>query len=206
MIIELFGYPGSGKTYAIQQVIGNNSTNVSTGYWNKKFGMFFKKLAIWMPESIILRRKIRQLIKGINTHPIFFERKKNKYINNLALLAFGYHWAGKKNIYMDEGIVQRVVAFAVNYGMSAEQMLSLLNVFKKYIEKATVIYYDVEMTVCLNSIKIRNRHQCEMDTLDDSRLYYFMQCYAFYFNVINLHYRFIRCTRHDICILKNITP
>lgn len=205
MIIEFYGLPGSGKSYVIGQLRGNLHTKEGPMNSFKRFCLScVKKIVIWTPESILLRWKINRLLKNQQDNPAFINRKKHEYIDNLVMLAFVYRWAGRRIIYMDEGIVHRVVAFAVNYNLSIGQMESILETLEKYIERAHVFFLDVEIEECLHSIKSRNRHQAEMDEFNDETLKDFLQCYMKYFRAINSRHDFIHITRNHLEPIKKM--
>lgn len=206
MIIELYGLPGSGKSYTIQQLNGGKPIGMETkNKIKKRIISCCKKLAIWMPDSLSLKKKLKSEVINLQTSPMFIERTINEYINNLVMIAFGYRWTnGNKKLYMDEGIVHRVVSFAVNYNMSIDQMMKVLDILKKYIDKAIVVYLDVEITDCLNSIVKRNRHQYKMDNMNRKQLELFLSSYIKYFDAINSRFGFYHITRDSINQLKEI--
>ena len=198
MIIEFYGLPGSGKSYLIRQLNGNKPIGMMT---ESKFRAFLiriaKKAAILAPDSLLLRNRIKNLLHGVSDKPVFFERSKQYYLNNLTMLAFGYRWSGNRNIYMDEGIIHRLTSMAVNYDLSVDLLLGLLDLFQEYLKPIKVFYLDVGIEECLESIQKRNRHEFEMDALSGEKLFYFLSNYQKYFDAINRKYKYEVVTRDN---------
>lgn len=157
-----------------------------------------------MPSSIRLKHKLNIICNDINITPLYIWKSKKYYINNLIMVAFGYKYAGNKRIFMDEGIIHRIVGFAVNYEMTMEKMFQLVNALNPYIVLATVVYLNVSPDECFKSIKSRDRHECDMDELDDESLKRYLICYAQYFEKINQKYNFIEITRDDYERIKKL--
>ena len=205
MIVEICGLPGAGKSFLIQQL---NGSRIHDGKDGRKLLAFFiriaKKAAVWMPSSLILKRKIKGALKDIPEQASFFPRKKSNYINKLAMLAFGYRWSGRNVIYVDEGIVHQVVSFAVNYNFPMEKVFGLLDVLRKYMIHTEVIYLNVDLDECLKSIRKRNRHVCDMDELTGEQLRCFLSSYRKYFEAINQKYQYRTIGRDQYNEIKGI--
>lgn len=120
------------------------------------------------------------------------------------MVAFGYKWSLNRNIYMDEGLIHRIVSFAVNYNFSIEQTFLIIDLFEKYLKKSTVIYLDVNIKDCLNGIKKRDRHICEMDELKDKTLEQYLNHFKIYFDAIYHRYGHMKITRENYKELKEL--
>lgn len=189
MILELYGLPGSGKSYYIRQLNGNRPIGVRGSSTTKEYLIrAAKRISTQLPASFALKRRIYEAIRDIPNEPIFFPRKRAMYVDNLCMLAFGYRHAGKRNLYLDEGIIHKLVSFAVNYGFPVETVMELLELFRGSLEGVHVIYLNVPLDECLKSIRKRDRHECEMDELDDAQLRRFLGAYQNYFSAINERY------------------
>lgn len=58
MIIELYGLPGSGKSFIIEKISKNISVNyIKDSVIKRTFIKQAKKISIWMPSSIILKKE-----------------------------------------------------------------------------------------------------------------------------------------------------
>lgn len=198
MIIEIYGLPGAGKSYLLQRLNGGKSTGIVSENWIKRVLIrFVKKIVIFTPSSCLLRKKIKSVIKNIPEIPVYYNRRKSCYINNLVMVAFGYHWAGHRSIYMDEGIIHRLVSLAVNYALPIEQLMELMDIFQDYLNFAEVIYLNASIEECMDSIRKRNRHKVEMDELSDNDLRHLLSDYQKCFDAINKKYEYITVTRND---------
>lgn len=198
MIIEIYGLPGAGKSYLLQKLNGGKSAGiVSENRIKRVLIRFAKKIVIFTPSSCLLRKKIKSVIKDIPETPVYYNRKKSCYINNLVMVAFGYHWASHRSIYMDEGIIHRLVSLAVNYALSIEQLMELMDIFQDYLNFVEVIYLKVGIEECMDSIRKRNRHKVEMDELSDNDLRHLLSDYQKCFDAINKKYEYITVTRND---------
>ena len=69
-----------------------------------------------------------------------------------------------------------------------EKTIQLVEVFRAYIDLATVVYLDVPEDECFKSIKSRNRHEHDMDELDDGALRNYLTSYKQYFEKIYQQY------------------
>ena len=76
--------------------------------------------------------------------------------------------------------------------------------FRAYIDLATVVYLDVPEDECFKSIKNRNRHEHDMDELDDGALRNYLTSYKQYFEKIYQQYGFMRITRNDYERIKEL--
>jgi len=205
MILELFGLPGSGKSYIIKKINDNKPIGaVSCNSLKNAIISILKRCSVYTPSSIRLRHKLDIIYKDINTTPLYIRRDARYYINNLLMVAFGYKHSGKKKIFMDEGIIHRIVGFAVNYELTIEKTIQLVEVFRAYIDLATVVYLDVPEDECFKSIKSRNRHEHDMDELDDGALRNYLTSYKQYFEKIYQQYGFMRITRNDYERIKEL--
>ena len=142
MIIELFGLPGCGKTHLINEIRGNSPLALVSENRIKRIVIYFAKLlSSFTLESVFLRKKLMNVLSKQELHPIYLKKDYRKYIKNLVMLCFGYKHAGSKTLFMDEGIIHRVVSLAVNYNLEIDSVFLLIECLKKYvcIEKILLI-------------------------------------------------------------------
>lgn len=205
MIIELFGLPGCGKTHLINEIRGNSPLALVSENKIKRIVIYFAKLlSSFMPESVFLRKKLMDILSGQELHPIYLEKDCQKYIENLVMLCFGYKHAGSKTLFMDEGIIHRVVSLAVNYNLGVNSVFLLIECLKKYVCISKIFFLDVPIEECLKGIEERNRHSCLMDELKGSELKAFLLSYQKYFDAIQKKYNFLRITRNQYDELKKV--
>lgn len=204
MIIELYGCPGCGKTYLINQVTGQTETVAMSKNWIKNILLYIaKRISLLTPESIKLKKKILKCVKQENEKFLYVDRSVKYFINNIVMLVFGYRHINK-NIYMAEGIVHRVISMAVNFGWETDVIDSIMESLSDIMNKVTPFYLEVNVNTCFESIKKRNRHENQMDELDDQKLLKFLKAYYDDFEYITEKYGFIRICRDDYKMLKEI--
>lgn len=196
MIFELYGLPGSGKTFMINKIMGNLLEKTEKESIIKKTCIkMAKKFSIWMPSSIKLKKQIYSIIQDASLTPLYIKREVHTYIDNIIMVAFGYKWNRQHMIYMDEGIIHRIVSFAVNYNLTIEQVFLIINLFKKQLNRSFIVYLDVDINICLDGIQNRKRHICEMDELSKEKLECYLYSYKHYFDIINTKYNHIKINR-----------
>ena len=105
---------------------------------------------------------------------------------------------------MAEGLVHRVVAMAVNFGWSTNTIDRLVTVLSDDIVNVKPFYLKVDMETCFNSIKKRNRHETQMDELDDDELTEFLHAYCSLFDYVTKRYGFEEITRENYTSLKEV--
>lgn len=205
MIVELFGLPGAGKTYVINTIRGNCTIGVESKNRFKKFFInIIKSFSLFTPESLKLKRDIHGLLKLDSSEPLFISTSIEKHLNNIALVIFGYSHSTRSKLFLDEGIIHRVVSFAVNYNLELDVVLKITDIVIPYLKLVNCFYLDCDVQECFSSIKSRNRHFCEMDELDDTKLIAFLSAYKVYFNAIQEKYHFPVITRENISELEKI--
>lgn len=202
MIVELYGLPGSGKTSLRNAVLGIESEKTDNNGIADFFLRTAKKVSVITPYAITKRRQISK-IKIRNTEAVYLDISMSYKINNILMLAYGYKRLNSKNVFMDEGLIHRIIGLAVNHQLSEQQLTELINVFNDVLP-ARIYYLDVGLDECFNSIKRRNRHVSKMDELNNDELVLFLKDYEKYCNYICENYGHIRISRGDTEELKKI--
>ena len=207
MIIELFGSPGSGKTYAINVMQpGTRPKNIHNSIsFRSKAIELIKKIIIFLPYSFRVRKVIRcELNADLSTYkPIYKPVQINDFINNISMLAFVYKYS-KKDVFMDEGIVHRVISMCINYDISKEICASIIKSLEFALVSTKSIYLDVNEAECINSIKNRNRHEVAIDELEGDNLVRFLSLYQLYCNYICNRFDYFRLKRSEIYNWKDL--
>lgn len=205
MIIELFGCPGCGKTYLIHELTGEtNTVAMSNNRLKNVLIRLIKKASLYTPESRILYRKLSDCVKGQNHKGIYISRSVECFLKNIVLLAFGYKHI-KKDMYMAEGLVHRVVSTAVNFSWNSEIVESLIDTLSDYMTNVVPIYLDVDQITCFQSIRARNRHENDMDELSDKDLVKFLESYKVLFDCIVKSKSYLTVTRDDYYKIRELT-
>ena len=201
MIIEMYGLPGAGKTTIIKELTGGNATSVSSEKGIKSFIIALaKKGAVYMPSSMQCKRKMNLILKNYN-EPKYIRRTKEYQYNSIALIFFGYRNI-RNDIYMDEGLIHRIVTMAVNYGVSDNDFLALLKIFESMINNARCFYLKISTESAFQAIRQRNRHKCEMDEFNDDQLMNYLKSYEHYFQVVHSYYGHNIVTRDNYEIMR----
>lgn len=204
MIVELYGCPGCGKTYLIHQLTGNDNTVAMSNNRLKNFVIGkIKGVSFYLPESVKLYKSIISCVKNEKQEPVYIDRTVEQFARNIVLLAFGYRHI-KKDILMAEGLVHRVVSMAVNFGWNADVIDRLMMILSGDMKDVKPFYLKVDIETCFSSIKQRNRHETQMDELDDNELKEFLCAYHNLFNHITEHYHFTEITRDNYASLKEV--
>lgn len=202
MIIEFYGCPGCGKTYAVRQIIGHDETiAMSSNCIKRNIICLLKSISKLTPESRRLKKELNMLIGTQNTRPLFIERSVEDFLNNIVLLAFGYNHIHRKTV-MAEGIVHRIVSMAVNFGWDENTVVEILKCCTCVLKKTQPIYLDVDVDTCLESIKKRNRHETEMDELTDEKLKVYLERFKHTFDTITEQFGYRRITRSEYVMIK----
>lgn len=196
MITELYGLPGAGKSTMIQELTGGGSTSISGNKGIKKiFIQLAKKIAVYLPSSMKYKCRMNRIMKSYSNQPKYINRTKQYHYNGIVLVLFGYRNM-KSKIYMDEGLIHRMISMAVNYGVSDQDVFALIDLFAPVLGMVRSFYLNVSLEDCLQAIALRNRHECEMDELDQDKLLAYLRDYEHYCKMICNQYQHVMITRN----------
>lgn len=203
MVIELYSIPGAGKTTIIKSLIHGAATSYSGKRGARRFVIqTAKKIAVYMPESLKYKKQMKEAVFNYQCRrPLFYNRSFNQHLNNIVLVSWAYKHSSKP-VYMDEGLVHRLIALAVNYDLSDDELIRLVDIFRGIIAKANCFYLDVSVQVCMDGIKKRNRHMCEMDDLSDEKLIDFLKRYEHFCITVRDHFNHPTVTRENYEIMR----
>lgn len=201
MIVELYGCPGCGKTYAIKAVTGEEKTiAMSNNLIKNGIIKLAKQMSLYTFSSIRLKRNLKKCVKNERNSAIYINRTVETYIDSIVALAFAYKYV--KNMWMAEGLIHRIVSMAVNFGYTEETVYKLLACLKAVMINVKPVYLDVPISICFEGIKNRNRHECEMDELNDKMLMAYLESYRHLFECITDEYGYMKITRNSISVLE----
>lgn len=179
MIVEYLGIPGSGKTYNKRLYIGQLSKEkrnwVDISRWK---GMSFcLKLFYKLSDySIFLFPKYRRLFKQYkeaskikSDSSKYFPLSFETCLRDIVQASFLHDLFGKWKciVLNDEGQLQRIITLAVQYEVSLEDLMSVY-LAEKHLEETRFLDISTDDAFC--NIKARNRHDCEMDEINDDML------------------------------------
>lgn len=206
MIVELFGCPGSGKSFLMDKIVKNKS--VATDFNRKnpiKTSIIrtMKKAVVYFPSSIFLKKKIYKILRKQSQIPVFIDRPIKVWIDNLVMLNFVYRILKNKNLFMDEGLVQRTISMCVNFQWDTNIAINIINLLPGS-QFCTPFFLDVSVDDCLKSIETRDRHTVEMDEMDNPLLSRFVECFYKYCEIVTETGGYSRVTRDEYEEIKRL--
>lgn len=196
MKIEFFGPPGSGKTYLRELVTGENRQQIREKATNPILTKI-KYLSRYSPISIVYRYKIRRILADEKLEYRYHDTSVNSMIDSIVLVATTYKLNLKAGKILDEGIIQRIISFGINYELSTKTIIQIIDLFKENIEDVRVIYVYLSVPDIIDSIKKRNRKESKMDFFDENVLINFVTTYEQVCNDVAEYFNFQRITRID---------
>lgn len=203
MILELYGSPGSGKSYILAAAIGKKEQRKENGI-KQGFVTLIKKVSAYLPSSLMLKGKMMTVLGDECYRCVYFERPLSEYLNNICMLIFFYRILRNKELYMDEGYIQRITAMAVNLDIPPKKTMRLIKIIHDEVPFVQSVYLKTEIESCFVSIRNRNRHEVDMDEIDDENLKEFLKKYENYFSLISERYKHSCLLRGEEKKLKEI--
>ena len=185
MIIEMMGLPGAGKTSLSNHLVKRgivyiNAVDMSrTRIWFKIPVRVLEKISIIFPSY-------RNDVKNMKTRFDGYCSSGSKYtkvtvgwkIKQIAFLRMIYAFLGKseKVWLFDEGIIQHITTLCVCFGVDDENIPMLFDGLLP--DSVYCVNLRVDNSTAFDSIRIRNRHVCNMDEFDDDKLKEFLALYS----------------------------
>lgn len=179
MIVEYLGIPGCGKTYNkqlyINQLTKEKREWLDISRW-KGMPFYLKLFYKFSDYSIFLFPKYRRLFKLYKEACIikcdtskYFPLSFDTCLRDIVQASFLHDFFGNLNciVINDEGQLQRIVTLAVQYEVNVEDLMSVY-LAEKHIEETRFVEIATDDAFC--NIKARNRHDCEMDEINDDML------------------------------------
>lgn len=199
MILELYGCPGSGKTYFITKLKGkdNVTEKVDKCFIRKRLACLLKKCVCYTPSAIMLKWQMKMILKNEAGCSVYFHRSYSEFFNSLAMMASIYKYLKIKDLYVDEGIIHRIVTMAVNYQLNIKIVFRIADLLQKYLKGVNIYYLDVPIENCIESIRKRDRHESAMDEFNEVILEKFLKSYKFYFDEITKRYGYKKIERNS---------
>ena len=204
MVIELFGCPGSGKTFVLEMIHdmegykNTSQTSQIRSYINK----ILKKLLLFSPCAIQIRRCILFQIKGNRYTGTFNSISIRTMINNISMLASVYRYMNKK-LYIDEGLIHRIITMCINYEIPKEKAKQIIEAIHDNLKEVKPYFMDTPVNICYESIIIRNRHEASIDSLRGESLMALLQSYYEYCSYIADEFGYERIKRENA---KEVLP
>ncbi|MFJ6971842.1 MAG: hypothetical protein ACIRZ4_07185 [Limosilactobacillus mucosae] len=187
-IIEIFGIPGSGKTYYTEKIIKDNPQYFDfSKYLFSRTGNLYFKIFVHLRLSYLYEYKLTKQVITImkpylkNENVFGFNVKLINYVYQLIYL---YHVKKKylnKNVdvIFDEGIVHHLIGIEAEFNVPHDILISVYNILNSIdLKKQTQnIFIDVPINTAFKRIRMRNRKFSSMDYLNDTKLMTFLKNY-----------------------------
>lgn len=195
MVVELFGLPGSGKSYIATNLINElkakdiKAVNM-TEYMNNTFeGKMKKWLLLCGIQFGILEKKTREEIINMLPQNETWVSKFGIYesasysINMMVLNLLVQKMKRDDVVYIyDEGAVHSIVKMMADFELDNSVTKKLTEYVIETISSrgGIVVYNMATIETCLQSIKKRNRHVCTFDELSEKKLNKILNNYKVY--------------------------
>ena len=193
MIIELFGVPGSGKTYFATNLCKSNNY---IDYHKYRYSFFGK---ILMKFRFLLYKKsyrYKEDLKFVNEYLMKHNLKVSSFMRDNYILQLSFFHSKlndkysdsiNKIIVFDEGIIQSITALTYENELPMFAAKDLFHYFK--FDHAKYYYVKTNIDMTIENIKKRNRKVCEIDYLEGEELREFLlkeqEIFQFLANEIN---------------------
>ncbi|MFJ6990409.1 hypothetical protein [Limosilactobacillus mucosae] len=182
--IELFGIPGSGKSYYAKKMIDDDSKylNVTTylfsRYGSLKFKFFVHGRLSFLYERKITKKLILLFKPYLNNNNVFgFDVKLIIYIYQMIYL---YHiknlYQNKpKVLFFDEGIIHRLISIEAEFDVPHNIAVKAYHILDN--DNVKYFFIDVPVQLAVERIRLRNRNITNMDFLNNLDLVRFLNKY-----------------------------
>lgn len=209
MIIDIFGIPGSGKSYLAYELIkmkSNSTKNLTLIERTTFHGKVLKKLGMFMIKKVFNKKLYKDknynfLIQKYNQKGKYnTNRNIQEYIYRMLYIQLQYNFYNKfskKDFIVEEGVYHAIITMAVDFEIESKDVKLLTKYIynKNKKNKLTVIYHKATVLTAERSIKKRNRKSAPIDFLVGKELLFFLKEYEKYCelvsNLVNpeIHYR-----------------
>lgn len=195
MIIELFGLPGSGKSFYCNQLEQNNFFKDIMKFYRENF--FGKVLLHLVIEFCLLDKKFKKIYKDIfnfindnNVNVLSGKNDIELYVKYMIFIYFIEVNKKKKNIIIDEGIVHYCMVLYAEYSVEMEKCIKILEYFdsKKYKDCKKVYRVSCDIETAIIRSKKRNRKRAPIDFIEGKQLYDILSRYNDF--IKNVSYRY----------------
>lgn len=181
--IELFGIPGSGKSYFTKRLVGRNKKLKNYILWERSsiIGRIVKKIAMFT-ISFFYSSKIKcmsdKYIETSSVEALYTAHKDiQEYFERIIYLMFIYRLAAmfKISIVTDEGILHTVATMVVDFDVTLKNRNQI---YKLISDTDLCIYNHVSVDKAIESIRVRDRHVTQIDDLSPEKLNQFLMGYS----------------------------
>ena len=212
MIVDLFGLPGSGKSYIANGIITElKKRNIKavnmTEYMNNTFiGKAKKRLLLYGIQLGIFEKKRKKIVNMLPQHKTWVSmygiyESASYPINMIVLILLVQKQKTDDVVYIyDEGVVHSIVKMMADFELDNSVTNALIEYAIKTISSSSgiVIYNMATVETCIQSIKRRNRHVCAFDELSIEKLYKILHAYKTYCDKIARDHVVMRIDRNNM--------
>ena len=131
----------------------NTTQDSKARSWLKKI---CKSLILFSPCAFKVRKCILEKIGPLQYQSEFQTSSIKKIVYNISMLASVYKYT-KKEWYIDEGIIHRIINLCVSYGIPKEIMYEIIVSLKDVMKEVTPYFLDTSVDICYESILDRGR-------------------------------------------------
>lgn len=196
MIIELFGCPGAGKTWALEMIQNKRKNTAKDSKLKKGIKKLFKFLLLLSPCAFEVRKCILLKIDPLKYQSSFQTSSIKKIVYNISMLASVYKYT-KKEWYIDEGIIHRIINLCVSYGIPKEITYEIIVSLKDVMKEVTPYFLDTSVDICYESILARGRHEASIDFVRGEDLRLLLRKYYEYCSYIAAQMGYKRISREQ---------
>lgn len=182
-IVEIFGIPGSGKTFYAKSFAEKNDYRLFLYYlFSNKWNLLFK-IFVHCKLSYLIGHRINKILLKIykpffkNENQFGFNVKLKNYIYQLVYLYLFEKYFTKKHIRIvyDEGIIHHLIGIEAEFDIDHSVSLKAYQALNTY--PTTKIFISTNVKTAKERIKFRNRKFSSMDYLSEDLLEQFLTRY-----------------------------
>ena len=196
MIVELFGCPGSGKTYVLESMDNKHKNTTQDSKVRRWLKRICKSLILFSPCAFEVRKCILSKIDPLKYQSSFQTSSIKRIVSNISMLASVYKYT-KKEWYIDEGIIHRIINLCVSYGIPKEIMYEIIVSLKDIMKEVTPYFLDTSVDICYESILARGRHEASIDFVRGEELRLLLRKYYEYCSYIAAQMGYKRISREQ---------
>lgn len=185
MIVEFFGIPGCGKTYCANKYkeklkkegvpYFDFSRCHSSPFFIKLTNILFDIAVRFLPKYRKITKEYLKLYdKKKKSVPKHLPFSINYCISRITASLFLHNLFAKTKIQIinDEGMIQWICFLSIQYEISID---SILNIQSPFGNGICNWFVEKSVNQSMENIKKRNRHDCEMDNLDNYSLQSYLE-------------------------------
>lgn len=176
MVFELFGIPGSGKSYCCNELESNGYVKDIMKFYKENFAgkiLFHIFLSIFQINKKLKKiyKRIIKLLGDISLYTNIIDPNVSieLYIKYMIFVFFIENTYTKKDIIVDEGIIHYCIVLYAEFSVELNKINKIIDILKIENEKK-IIGLRCKKEESIMRIKKRNRKRTPMDFLEYTEL------------------------------------